>query len=101
MKSIRLSMIVYFLVLLAAAMGLVSWLVYRTSAEALQARQATNRELLEQKFDQARKEERQKLDSDLLHNAYTLAYLAQSHHQASPLRSLPPMDAFIAAPSPY
>ncbi|HLW63739.1 MAG TPA: HAMP domain-containing sensor histidine kinase [Gemmataceae bacterium] len=102
MKSIRLSMIVYFLVLLAAAMGLVSWLVYRTSAEALHARQVTNRELLLQQYEQRRREERQKLDSDLLHNAILLANLAQSQHQSSPLRALPAvMNTMIAGPTPF
>jgi signal transduction histidine kinase len=102
MKSIRLSMIVYFLVLLAAAMGLVSWLVYRTSAEALHARQVTNRELLQQQYEQRRKEEKGKLDTELLHDANILVNLAQSQHQASPLRSMPVlMSSLIGSRTPF
>ncbi|HEV3143251.1 MAG TPA: HAMP domain-containing sensor histidine kinase [Gemmataceae bacterium] len=103
MRSIRLSMIVYFLVLLAAAMGLVSWLVYRTADDALRERQATNRELLESKFKDRRQEVRQKLDSELLHSAYTLASLAQSQVQTNrgiELQTLQ-LGFLTSAPSPY
>jgi two-component system, OmpR family, heavy metal sensor histidine kinase CusS len=103
MKSIRLSMIVYFLVLLAAAMGLVSWLVYRTSAEALNARQITNKELLREQFDRRKKEEKDKLDSELLHSAYTIATLTQSQFQTNrgiELHTIP-LGVLTAASQPY
>ncbi len=42
MRSIRLSLLVYFLLLLAVALGGVSWFVYQTTVRTLRGRQATS-----------------------------------------------------------
>ena len=50
MKSIRLSLIVYFLLLLGCALGGVSWFVYQTTSHALHAKEAGNREHLQASY---------------------------------------------------
>src|SRR5437660_461693 len=98
MKSIRLSLILYFLVLLGVALAAVSWLVYQatyqslvetkaTSQRLLQAKQASNRELLLAQYQNACREEHAKLDDALESQARTLAALtkAQSQWTRSPL----------------
>ena len=56
MKSIRLSLIVYFLLLLGAAWGTASWLVYRSAADDLKFNFALNRELMQMRSsDRSRK----------------------------------------------
>ena len=88
MKSIRLSLTVYFLVLLAVALGTASLLVYRTAKSSLQARQhgteellkakkATAVALLESKHRQEIDRTEKDLDGALLSQARTLAGLAQ------------------------
>jgi heavy metal sensor kinase len=88
MKSIRLSLTVYFLVLLIAALGTASLLVYRTTKSSLQAReQATERllvakkntaaQLLQTRHDEDVKAKHAQLDADLLAQARTLAGLVQ------------------------
>jgi len=81
MKSIRLSLIVYFLVLLAGALGAVSFFVYERTASALDARLATSRQLLQQQYEQRRRDEQRRMDDELLHQAYTLASRAVSQSQ--------------------
>ena len=78
MKSIRLSLIVYFLVLLAVALGAVSFLLYRTTAQAMQEKQAINRQLLGERYKAEKEEERRKLKDELYSHARTIATLAQS-----------------------
>ena len=47
MRSIRLSLIVYFLVLLTAALGAVSWFSYRTTSQSLRERQHDSQKMIE------------------------------------------------------
>ena len=42
MRSIRLSLIVYFLVLLAAALGGISWFAYHSTEQALAAKEKSS-----------------------------------------------------------
>ena len=102
MKSIRLSLIVYFLVLLGAALGSVSFLVYRITSRALQEKHATNRQLLETQYDQRRREELAKTDNDLLEHARALANLAQWQFEVKKLytRHYAILSLLTAAPSP-
>src|SRR4051812_15499844 len=79
MKSIRLSLVVYFVVLEAAALAAASWLVYRTAEQSLQAEQKTSRELLLGKLTEARERTSQGLDGDLLNHARQLAGLVVQH----------------------
>src|SRR5438876_9037602 len=77
MRSIRLSLVGSFLLLLALALGAVSLLVYRIAEESQRGKQASERELLLERAKDKRQEEATKLDNDLLAQAYYLANQAQ------------------------
>lgn len=102
MKSIRFSIIVYFLLLLALALGAISVLVFRTTGKALLAKQATNRELLQTQFKERTREELSRLDNELLSQARILASAAQSQYQGHRLygAELPPMGLLAASLMP-
>src|SRR5262249_49911425 len=78
MKSIRLSLIVYFLLLLGLALGAVSVLVYRTTYVTLLAKKETTRKLLQAQYEDRCQEVRTKLDDELFYQARILADKAQS-----------------------
>ncbi len=78
MKSIRLSLIVYFLVLLGLSLGAVSAVFYETSHRSLKAAEASKAKQLQTRYDQRCKDERAKLDTALLRRAQHLAHLAQA-----------------------
>jgi heavy metal sensor kinase len=78
MKSIRLSLIVYFLCLLALALGAVSAVVYETSHKSLMARETTARKQLRDRFQDRKAAEKDKLDKTLLRRVETLANLART-----------------------
>jgi two-component system, OmpR family, heavy metal sensor histidine kinase CusS len=78
MRSIRLSLLGYFLVLLAAALGAVSFLVYQITQETLRDKQAKARELVEAKNAGRIQEQRDKLDRDLLQQAWGLSWRVRS-----------------------
>src|SRR3954453_6793634 len=83
MRSIRLSMIVYFLLLLAAGLGAVSAFVYETTRQSLLDKQAKVQALLhEQPHDRAQAV-RDRFDNDLVSQARTMASLAQFQFQWS------------------
>jgi heavy metal sensor kinase len=73
MKSIRLSLIVYFLVLLTAALGAVSWFSYRTTAESLRERQRDAQKMIEAQYETREKAARNELDREILRQARALA----------------------------
>src|SRR5438552_17804107 len=86
MRSIRLSLIVYFLVLLTAALGAVSWFSYRTTEASLRERQDDAHTMIQAQFHDAQtmiqaqcvtREEAQRaeLDRRLVAQARTLAGL--------------------------
>lgn len=87
MRSIRLSLIVYFLILLALALGAVSGFVYWTTAQTVAAKQQSTQELLLTQYEERCREERAKLDDALLYQARSLAGgLAQTQPQWNRLR---------------
>jgi signal transduction histidine kinase len=88
MKSIRLSLIVYFLLLVAGALTAVSLLVYQVTARVLSEKQATNKQLLQTQYEQNSKEIRAKTDNDLLAQARLLLNLSQSQFEANRLHTL-------------
>ena len=88
MRSIRLSLVIYFLILLGLALGTVSLIVHQTSYQALHAREARTRELLNDRFQARCQAERLKLDKTLQREAQHMEKLAQSpwrrnYHQLS------------------
>jgi heavy metal sensor kinase len=79
MKSIRLSLMVYFLALLGAALAAVSVLVYQTAHQALLAKKDATRQLLEKQCDEQCKKETDKQDDMLLYQAQAVAGITQFH----------------------
>jgi signal transduction histidine kinase len=74
MKSIRLSLIVYFLLLLAGAWAVASWFVYDSAAQNLQAKQSVQRDLLQKEFDERVHQEKENLDDRLSNKASIVAH---------------------------
>jgi heavy metal sensor kinase len=77
MKSIRLSLVVYFLGLLAAALGVTSFLVYRWGDGTLKAKRRATEALIQAQYQMREEEEKKRLDEALLYQAQTLARLVQ------------------------
>jgi heavy metal sensor kinase len=76
MRSIRLSLVVYFLVLLGISLGAVSLLVYQTTRDTLLEKTRATRDLLKAQYDNNGHDVRMKLENDLLTCANSLAGLA-------------------------
>jgi signal transduction histidine kinase len=72
MRSIRLSLVVYFLALLALALGAVSLLVFHTVHQTLLAKKAASKDLLEQQYKERCTKEQAKFDQALAGQATTL-----------------------------
>jgi len=77
MKSIRLSLMVYFLALLAVALLAASLLVHRIADQTLQAKQEAMSQLIEKRYHERCEKETARLDADLLSQAQLLARLVQ------------------------
>lgn len=78
MRSIRFSLIVYFLALLVVSLGGISWLAYRSLAETLRDKQGSTNALIESQYLTLCKEARIAFDKRLLNRAQTLGHLARS-----------------------
>ncbi|HMF18675.1 MAG TPA: ATP-binding protein [Gemmataceae bacterium] len=72
MKSIRLALIVYFLLLLGCALGGVSWFVYQTASNALHAKEAGNRDHLKASYQAECEKARASFDRRLFEQAQVL-----------------------------
>jgi two-component system, OmpR family, heavy metal sensor histidine kinase CusS len=81
MKSIRLSLVVYFLALSGAALGAVSWFVYESSNHALQDSAGSKQRLLRTQFDQRVKEVGAALDHRVLSRAQYLSRFIRWSHE--------------------
>src|SRR5262249_30680186 len=77
MKSIRLSLLVYFLGLLAAALGVASLLAYRTAQRTLAEKKKATEQLIEAQYKERCDEGRRRLDDKLVQQAHTLARLVE------------------------
>jgi signal transduction histidine kinase len=78
MRSIRLSLIVYFLVLLTAALGAVSWFSYRTTSQSLRKRQLDSQKMIEAQCETNCDALRADLDRRILRQALTMVNVSQS-----------------------
>ena len=78
MKSIRLSLIVYFLALIAVALGGVSALSYQSTSKTLQDKQSSTEDLIRAQFDAQCEQARAVLDRRLLRQARLLASKART-----------------------
>src|SRR5437588_4994821 len=81
MRSIRLSLIVYFLLLLAGAWAVASWLVYGFATHNLQAKQLSARDLLQKEFDERCHQEKEAFDDRLFAKASIVAHYMQTQIQ--------------------
>jgi two-component system, OmpR family, heavy metal sensor histidine kinase CusS len=77
MKSIRLSLLVYFLGLLAAALGVASLLAYRTAQKTLVEKKKAAEQLITAQYEERCREEKRRLDDKLVQQAHTLARLVE------------------------
>jgi signal transduction histidine kinase len=86
MRSIRLSLIVYFLLLLIAAESVAFWLVYRSATDVLREKQDVNRMLLEAQYRESMREKNERFDNELLEQAREVAYLSSARIQRDQVR---------------
>jgi heavy metal sensor kinase len=102
MRSIRLSLVVYFLVLVAIALVATSALGYWTTAENLEKRRDTTRQLVCNRFERRCQREKIELDNILLMQARTMASLAHFQMQSNRFRmpSLAPLGLLTGTLSP-
>src|SRR5260370_4392294 len=104
MKSIRLSLMVYFLGLLTLALGTASLLAYQTSYLTLQEKKAATEELINAQYKERCKEETDRLDRRLLDQAERLAPLVEFRIEFGPIRQEPqalmPARRLTALPNP-
>lgn len=97
MKSIRLALTLYFLLLVGAALGAVYWFAYQTSSATLNARRERTEKLLEGQYHSDCEDARAALDQRLFRNAQTLANMARATY--THLESLYPLGA-MGTPAP-
>jgi signal transduction histidine kinase len=91
MKSIRLSLMLYFLGLLAVALTTASLLVYRNAEQTLQSKQQAMAQLIQAQYEDGRRDVESHLDENLLFQAQYLAGLVQvqfDRHRAAMIQSL-------------
>lgn len=100
MKSIRLSLTVYFLVLLGLALSAGLGLLYQTMRQTLQEKTESRRYLLQVQYDIQTQQLDKEFDGHLLHRAQVLASLAQSQWTHSNPRQYYALGLLTAVPSP-
>jgi heavy metal sensor kinase len=73
MRSIRVSLLLYFLGLLVVALTVASLLVYRSAQRTLADKEEALRDNVQRQYEDRRREERQRFDDGLLEQAQALA----------------------------
>src|SRR5262245_52243864 len=105
MRSIRLSLIAYFLGLLVLALGVASWLVYNSAHATLRDKERATEQLIEARRRERDAEEEKRLNDRLLQQAFTLAKLVRVEFNGVKLlynryRGLQMLGALSAVRSP-
>jgi heavy metal sensor kinase len=102
MRSIRLSLVLYFLVLLALAFGAVGGLVFWTTAQIVRGREKETGQLLEHQYKEKCNRDKARFDRALRNQAHTLASLAQFQFQGNRQKQqvMAPVGLLTAAPFP-
>ena len=67
MRSILLSLLAYFLILLGLALGSVALLVYELTQKSLRDQEAKTAEVVNKRYNALCDEQKTKLDDELLH----------------------------------
>jgi heavy metal sensor kinase len=93
-KSIRLSLLGYFLVLLAVALGAVSFLVYQITEQTLSAKEAVANKLLHEKNEKRLQEQHDKLDLMLLSQSRALARMVAFNIDWPTIRKLETLHTY-------
>src|ERR1043165_9547308 len=103
MKSIRLSLLGYFLVLLLLALGAASLLAYRTGEQTLEEKKKTTNQLVDAQYKERERQEKGPFDEQLLIQAQRLADLVQYDRHRDPTRRLHLLGLLSTnlGPSPY
>lgn len=86
MRSIRLSLVIYFLALLIGALGAVSWLVYATVERTLREKEISTVNEVEAEYQAKRKAREEDLDHRILNQVETLASMVKIAPAPAPLR---------------
>jgi heavy metal sensor kinase len=89
MRSIRLSLLVYSLVLLTLVLGAVSYYSYQVTQQTLQAKEDSARGLLQAEYENKRRELGDQFDDDILRVAHQLAQLVLAQYGPSLPRYYP------------
>ena len=84
MRSIRLSLVIYFLCLEAAALGAAAWLVYNATGESLREELKLRRTVEQAAYEKQKEQVQRQFDADLLSKARTLAALTQIQYIRRP-----------------
>jgi len=79
MRSIRFSLTICFLALLAFSLGGASLMAYRSASRNLEGRLSIQKELAQTTYKDRCRDEENRLDDALLFQAQTLARLVQFH----------------------
>src|SRR5579885_2075936 len=96
MKSIRVSLIIYFLALVVLTLGAVLGLLYQNTLRTLEEKQATTEALLQKEHESRCRSVRDQFDREILHRAQNLANFVQ--YQSVPTgRDIYPFCAAAAA----
>src|SRR5262245_36988299 len=80
MRSIRRSLTIYHLILLAITLGVMWVVIDQVAAHALEAREGAGAELIQAQYDARVRDERARADQALLQQAKELANVMQSHY---------------------
>ncbi len=86
MRSISLSLMIYFLGLLAVALGVASIIGYETSRQTLESKKDATAQLIDAQYAERCRAEGKRLDEDLLAQAQTLARVAHFQFDRARLR---------------
>ncbi|MEI7686242.1 MAG: hypothetical protein WCL32_14555, partial [Planctomycetota bacterium] len=89
MKSIRVSLIVYFLALLVVSLGGVSLLAYRTAAQTLREKESNSQRLLDAEFQTRELDLRTDFDNALLRKAKLVVARQSRPHRVEWFNVLP------------
>jgi heavy metal sensor kinase len=101
MKSIRLSLMVYFLGLLAVALLAASFLVYRNAGQTLEAKRRAMEQLVQTRCEDRRREVEARLDETLLFQAQYLAGLVQVQFDRDRASTIQTLYLMLGASSAY
>jgi heavy metal sensor kinase len=82
MRSIRVSLLTYFLLFLAIVLGVVSWYAYAVAEDTMLAKEASERNRIDAEYARSAQETEENFDQELLRSAHRFAGLAASQWPA-------------------